>query len=296
MTRTPTSGTGVAALERERPEWGPWLRVIEEIIREPPAAWDAVVPSGPRHPPEPAAPLLAGVAVSMPAAPVRGLVKRLIRAAANSGTEKMTTLRGVRVEELDVLALFTASVCQDSERLEEMATQHRADAEAFQAVMALVTLPFLHACRRHWASSVSPGWTEGFCPVCGSWPAFAEMRGIERSRHFRCGRCASEWHSRLLCCPYCASTNHDGLVALVPEKADAHCAIDACTGCRGYIKTFTRLQGCPPDAVMLEDLATVAFDVAALEQGYARPTAAAYPLAVTITDSGPARRFFAWNT
>jgi len=117
-----------------------------------------------------------------------------------------------------------------------------------------------------------------------------------RSRHFRCGRCASAWHSRLLCCPYCASTNHDELVTLAPEKAGAHCAVDACKGCLGYIKTFTRLQGCPPDAVMIEDLATVAFDVAALEQGYARPAGAASPLGVIVAASSPARRFFAWNT
>jgi FdhE protein len=292
----PTSLAALAALEREQPEWGPWLRVLEEIAGEPAAGWNAVVPSEARPAPRATAPLLAGVAVSMPVAAIRGLVKRLIGAAASSGTPKMRTLRGVHAADLDVLALFTASVCQDRKLLAEMAGPYGADEEAFEAVMALVALPFLHACRRNWAPSLSPAWTEGFCPVCGSWPAFAETRGIERSRHFRCGRCASAWHSRLLRCPYCASTNHDELVTLVPEKAGAHCAVDACKRCHGYLKTFTRLQGCPPDAVTLEDLATVAFDVAALEQGYTRPAGAAYPLGVIVTGSSPGRRFFAWNT
>jgi FdhE protein len=232
----------------------------------------------------------------MPGASIRGLAKRLIRAAANGGTPKMKTLQAVRTADLDAFVLFTASVCQDRDRLGEMARVHGADEEAFEAVMALVALPFLHACRRHWGPSLSTAWTEGFCPVCGAWPAFAEMRGIERSRHFRCGRCASDWYSRLLCCAYCGSTNHDELVTLVPDKAGGHCAVDACRRCLGYIKTFTRLQGCPPDAVMFEDLATVAFDVAALEQGYVRPATAAYPLGVVVTDSRQPRRFFAWNT
>jgi formate dehydrogenase maturation protein FdhE len=86
------------------------------------------------------------------------------------------------------------------------------------------------------------------------------------------------------------------LVTLVPEKAGAQCAVDACKSCLGYVKTFTRLQACPPDAVLLEDLATVAFDVAALEQEYARPAGAASPLGIIVTDSRQPRRFFAWNT
>ena len=292
----PASLTALTALERAQPEWRPWLRVLHEIVREPASGWDAAVPSGIGPAQQPTAPLLAGAAVSMPAASIRGLVKRLIRAAENGEAAKMRTLQAVRAADLDVFALFTASVCQDRERLAQMAGLYGADEEAFEAVMALVALPFLHACRRQWAASLSPAWTEGFCPVCGSWPAFAEMRGIERSRHFRCGRCASQWHSRLLCCPYCASTNHDELVTLVPEKTGAQCAVDACKGCLGYIKTFTRLQGCPPDAVLLEDLATAAFDVAALEQGYSRPAGAACPLGLIVTDARRPRGFFAWNT
>ena len=292
----PTSPTALAALEREQPEWGPWLRVVEEIVREPAAVWDAVVPSGVGPAPKAAPPLLAGVAVSGPAASIRGLVKRLIRAAMNGATPRMRTFEGIRAADLDLFAVFTASVCQDRERLKEIADLYGADGEAFDAVMALVALPFLHACRRRWARLLPQGWTEGFCPLCGSWPAFAEMRGIERSRHFRCGRCAAEWHSRLLRCPYCASTDHDALLTLVPEKAGARCAIDACKGCLGYLKTLTRLQGCPSDEVMVEDFSTVAFDVAALEQGYRRPAGPASPLGVVVTDSRRARGRFAWNT
>ena len=49
-------------------------------------------------------------------------------------------------------------------------------------------------CWRRWAAAVPEGWVEPFCPICGAWPALAEVRGIERSRYFRCLRCGAGWH------------------------------------------------------------------------------------------------------
>jgi len=58
------------------------------------------------------------------------------------------------------------------------------------------------------------------------------------------------------------------------------------------------LQGekTPPDTVMVEDLASVELDVAALQHGYQRPSGAGHPLEITVTDTGATRRFFAWSS
>jgi formate dehydrogenase maturation protein FdhE len=88
---------------------------------------------------------------------------------------------------------------------------------------------------------------------------------------------------------------HDALVSLVPEKAGSQDLIDACTHCLGYVKVFPRLQGCPSAAVMLEDLGSVALDIAAMEQGYSRPSGAGYPLHARLVETAVPRRFFAWN-
>jgi FdhE protein len=122
---------------------------------------------------------------------------------------------------------------------------------------------------------------EGYCPVCGAWPAFAEVRGIERSRYLRCGRCAGEWQARALTCPYCGMTDHNQLVSLIPEKAGASRAIEACKRCLGYVKTFTTLQASPAGRIMLDDLASVDLDLAAIERGYGRPQGPGYSLDVT---------------
>jgi FdhE protein len=265
-------------LRRQRPEWAPWLAVVEEILREADkSTWDALVPAmTPTG--QAAVPLLAGTAISVDAASVNRLLKQLVRVAARGGTPKLATLDRARATDLDGIRLFTASLSQDTDYVRNVASSVGTDPDAFHALVALLAVPFLQACNRLWSRAVPESWVEGYCPVCGSWPAFAEVRGIERSRYLRCGRCGGERHAQALSCPYCETRDHNDLLALVPGGGiGARGAIDACTRCRGYVKTFTTLQGCAPGAVMLEDLATVALDVAALEQGYARPQGNGYP-------------------
>ena len=283
-------------LRRERPEWEPWLIVVDETLREAGSpAWEAAVPAAAQAQ-RTAVPLLAGTKLILEVGLVRRLFERLIRTASRVGTPKMSSLKAALHADLEWAPLFTASLSQDSDRINEIAAVSGADADALHAVIALLPVPFLHACNRRWASSISASWVEGYCPVCGSWPAFAEVRGIERNRYFRCGRCGGEWHARALYCPYCAMSDHDELVTLVPEKVGSNAVIDACQRCLGYVKTFTRLQGCSPGAVMLEDLASVDLDVAAIEHGFARSPGPGLALEITVTDKGRRPGFFAWKS
>ena len=282
--------TNLQNLERQHPEWQPWLAVMREILDESAnPVWDAMVPLR-REPPQNKVPLLTGVTVALEESLVRGLFERLILSACRSGTPRMATLESALGAPLDVLILFGDSLCQDGERLRKSAASFGADAEAFQAVATLVAVPFLHACNRQGARSIPQGWVEGYCPICGAWPALAEVRGVERSRYLRCGRCGGEWQTHCLFCPYCGMTDHDELVSLLPEKNGANAVIDACRRCSGYVKTFTTLQGSPPAKIMLDDLASAVLDVAALEQGYRRPQGAGYALNVTVTDNGAGQR------
>jgi FdhE protein len=283
---------GVDALRRERPEWSPWLAVVELALREAGSdRWDRTVPDGVDA--QGADPLLSGVSVLADEGTLRRFLERLVKVASRDGSPKMATLpRAVR-RDLDIAGLFAAALSQDSDRIAGIATASGADPEALQAVAALVSIPFLQACHRRWGSSVSTAWAKGYCPLCGAWPAFAELRGIERSRHLRCGRCGGAWHAEILRCAYCENRNHDELASLSPEKPGSAGSVDACRRCRGYVKVFTRLQGCPPARVMLEDLASVDLDVAALEQGYSRPSGAGGPMGLTVVAAG--RRFLSWN-
>jgi FdhE protein len=276
---------GLQDLKRQHPEWEPWLAVVQEVLSETTnPEWDRCVPVR-TEAQQSKVPLLAGTTLALAQRSVHRLLEKLIRIAHRSGTPEMATLEPMLHADLDFLNLFKASLCQNSDRLKKIAVDLGADSEAFQAVAALLPVPLLNACNRRWASSKSVSWVEGYCPVCGAWPAFAEVRGIERSRYFRCGRCGGEWQSSPLSCPYCSTTNHEELVSLVPEKSGTNSVIEACKRCLGYVKTFTKLQGSPPDKILLDDLATVELDVAALDQGYKRPQGAGYCLDVVVTDS-----------
>jgi FdhE protein len=80
-------------------------------------------------------------------------------------------------------------------------------------------------------------------------------------------------------------TDHNELVSLVPENSRSNSVIEGCARCRGYVKSFTTLQGSPPDKVMLDDLASVELDVAAVEQGYKRPEGGGYFLGVSVAEN-----------
>jgi FdhE protein len=283
----------LSGLRRQRPEWEPWLVIVEEIVRAiRTRGWDPCVPASPPTQ-ESVVPLLAGATLALEARSVRHLFERLLRLASRTGTPTMAALNAALHEDARMLQLFTASLSQDGNPIGDLATAIGADADTLHPIVALLPVPLLHACARRWAPSIARSWVEGYCPVCGSWPAFAEVRGIERSRHFRCGRCGGEWHARPLHCPYCEMSDHAELVALVPEKSGSNAVIDACKRCLGYVKTLTRLQGCPADAVMLEDLASVDLDLVALAHGYTRPAGVGYALTITATERTPTRRFFA---
>jgi FdhE protein len=278
---TPSVDTNLQKISRDYPEWKPWLAVIEEVLKE--AAdpkWNAVVPADAR--PKEKTPLLAGARIAFEVGSVRRWVMRLIRTAHTSGTSEMATLKPAESADLDIPALFQASLCQDSKKLQTIALDIGADAGAFRAVAELVPIPFLQACARRCAPSAAESWTEGYCLICGAWPAFAEVRGIERSRYLRCSRCGGEWQFRLLHCPYCGVTEHTELTSLVPENGGPTRTVEACRRCLGYIKNFTTLQGTPGNEVILKDLASVDLDVAAAEQGYRRAEGPGYRFDVTI--------------
>ena len=268
-------------LRSDHPEWNPWLSVVGQTLSEAAdPAWESFVPIVSRE--QAHAPALAQAAIALPIDFVNAWLKRLIRSAVASGTPQMATLRTVEKSNVEAVQLFRAALCQDIEQLKQIALDSGTDATAFQSVAELLPIPFLQACGRRLASSNKTSWLEGYCPLCGAWPALAEIRGIERARYLRCGRCGDEWQIHWLQCPFCDLNDHEQLVSLVPQNGDSARTIEGCKRCSGYLKSFTTLQGADKLGVMINDLASVELDVAAVEQGYRRPPGPGYSLNVTV--------------
>jgi len=269
---------------QRHPDGRAWLTLLAETLRELKApAWTAIVPQ-----PEPerpvAAPLLAGVTLAVDPNMVRRWVRRLLQQAGKVVSPNTAPLATIDTRHFDPLPLLEAAICLDDPRLVDLAQADGADPGALGALMQLATMPLLQACGRSLARQVPIDWSSGYCPVCGAWPTLAEVRGLERTHRWRCGRCGGDWGLALLRCPYCGEASHQRLGSLTTENNDATCIVDTCLTCKGYVKTRAVLQPTPPYAVVLEDLSTVDWDIVALERGYRRPTEPGYPLGVCLVE------------
>lgn len=112
-------------------------------------------------------------------------------------------------------------------------------------------------------------WRQGFCPVCGAWPILGELRGRDKVRHLRCGRCGAGWGFHRLQCCWCNSSHRPDLSFLFDES-DASWRVDTCDRCRGYLKTKTTFEPLDADLLVVYDLATMGLDELAGEAGYRR--------------------------
>ena len=263
-------------LRQAHPEWHAWLDLVAETvdaIADP--AWRAVAPHlAPGRPP--ATPLLVGATVGVPPCLLDAWLRHLLaRAGATQAVADPAATSGLTAAaadpHLDAVALLEAAVNQDADALAARAAALDADPDALAAVVHVAATPLLQTCRRHLAAEIPKTWAGGGCPVCAAWPTMAESRGLERARRLRCGRCGADWAFVSFRCPFCFNADHQTLGSLVPEGAGETRKVDTCTLCKGYLKTLTTLTAWAPDEVALADLATVDLDLAALDQGYARP-------------------------
>ena len=258
----------VAAVRRATPESDAWLTLLEAALAESEdgAVWEAAVPSPAAERPV-KAPLLSHTRITLDARATRLWVRRLLTLALSGEARKV-----------DEIALLDAALSHDDEALDALARAGGADPSVLRVAGQMAVLPLLQACARALAPEVPAAWWEGYCPVCGAWPAVAEYTGLERKRQLRCGRCGAGWAIPLLRCVYCDETHHDNLGYLTPEAGEQSRKIEVCNTCKGYLKAVTTVRPLAPWAILVDDLTTVPLDIAALERGYRRPERPGYVL------------------
>jgi len=273
------------------PAWRPWLRLVDRALN---AAED---PDWERLAIEPKAdlasdaPLLHGAALHVDTRRVRRLLRDLLREAERTGGEGSDSERGkdrgdstpnVRARRLDAMGVLKAAIAHDPEAIERAAVAAAVGPDRLAVAAQLTAIPILHVCAARLRNRIPQSWLNGYCPICGAWPATAELRGLERNRRLRCGRCASDWPIPVLRCPFCNELRHDRLRSLLPEGDEQTRRVDACDTCKGYVKTFSTLQAMPPRTLAMIDLATVELDMVAEDRGYARPSGPGFAAEIRI--------------
>ena len=276
--------TALADVAREHAEWRPWLAVVETVAEAAgDRAWRLAVPEAPSA--AAGAPLLTGAVLRPDARLVRRWSRQLLETAAQAGGTAAALASAARADDAALAELLDSALAQDAARVSALAVRLGIEPEALAAVAGVAAVPLLRACAERWRDRLPADWAHGYCPLCGAWPALAEARGLERARRLRCGRCAADWAFTWLRCVYCGEEDHERLGSLVVERKaaergdpSARTTVETCGTCRGYLKAITTLGPTPADELALLDLATVALDVAVLEQGYQRPGGAGVAL------------------
>jgi FdhE protein len=257
-----------------------WLRLLDVAIdaaTDP--AWAALVmPNGPADRPK-SAPCIHGAQIDLDAYLWLQLARRLARTAAESTGGELSF---PHLHRLDPESLVVAAIAQDTAAVADLASRVGADVGGLGALGQFAVIPLLSAFARRFAGDVPSSWLEGYCPICGRWPSMCETRGLERSRHFRCGSCGSDWPMPHLTCAFCGENDHRRLGSLVLEGEAVPHRVDTCETCRGYLKTVTSLSALPFRVLAMEDLRTVPLDLVAHERGYARPERPGYAVEISV--------------
>jgi formate dehydrogenase maturation protein FdhE len=108
------------------------------------------------------------------------------------------------------------------------------------------------------------------CPRCTGTPVVAVLReeGHGAKRSAVCGRCLGEWPTPRIACLACGETVFDALPVYRADELSA-ARIDACDTCRTYVKTLDLTRDARAIPVV-DDIATLALDLWARQQGYRR--------------------------
>jgi FdhE protein len=269
MPLAPSTVAFMARLRSEHPEWSAYLSLVALALEEARASvWRGAVPEPDAGNGEEC--WLAGATVRLPERAAMRWVRRLASVAAAQSPALRPLDEAASRGRLDPIRLLEAALSTAGVPPGGLHEKLGVAPDALAALMPLLGMPFRHACTRAWSDRMG-WWRHGHCPVCGAWPALAEIRGLENSRRLRCGQCGADWQGEWLRCPFCGNRDHTRLGTLVlPERGDTR-RVDVCHACRAYVKALPLLGATPADEVVLQDLATLVLDVAAIEHGFHRP-------------------------
>lgn len=254
------------------PTWQRWLDLIELAVAEAEKpAWSECVHVRKRRSPD--APLLHGATLHV----------NTTRASAFAARVAIS-FDIVALGAVDPLALILAGLERDSSTIEVAAGKLNVSTDTAALLGQLCALPLLLNASRMLSPEASRTWQRGYCPVCGAWPSMVEMRGIQRERSLRCGCCGSEWVLPVLRCAFCDEIDHHKLGSLLREGDEQFVRVETCSSCHGYLKSVTTLGAMPLATLAMKDLSTVAFDLAARDRGFARPSRPGWQLRVVIVE------------
>lgn len=138
--------------------------------------------------------------------------------------------------------------------------------DVIDQVLTLSMRPFLSRCaevlqQRPELSS----WTHAHCALCGSQPDLSVITP-SAERHLICGRCELRWKWESLTCPFCRNSERAKITSFATP--DGKYRVYACDVCRRYLKAYDGRRATRPVMPMVDAVATLPLDAAAIQRGY----------------------------
>jgi hypothetical protein len=210
---------------------------------------------------------------------------------------ELTDLRLMVRQTADVLRRFGAiddsdhqlvqSVGRDMKLLEVVATWYRSAAEravaataghgpgqatgvneAMAEVLAFAMRPFLSRCAEVLQQRADLSlWTHSHCALCGGAPELAVITPAAE-RHLICGRCALRWKFESLTCPFCLNRDRTRITSFAARLGDHNYRVYACDVCHRFLKAFDARRASRPVMPIVDGVATLPLDAAAIQRGY----------------------------
>ena len=133
-------------------------------------------------------------------------------------------------------------------------------------VLALAMRPFLSRCaevlQRHPELS---GWGHAHCALCGGEPDLAAL-DAQGDRQLVCGRCLLQWRFDPIACPFCANNDRSRITSF--GTSDGLYRVYGCDACHRYLKAFDARRASRPLMPVLDGVAMLPLDAAAMQRGY----------------------------
>jgi FdhE protein len=216
-------------------------------------------------------PILYNAPVTIPS-PLKGFLPSICVALAEGGAGESADHIGqaLALGKIDADSMLRVSLARNRKAIRTGALHLGLAPDLLWLIAELGSAPLAHhlTVELKVGTTGTPHWEHGYCPFCGSWPAFIESSG--GFRVLRCSFCAFGWPLSCERCIYCDNQNADFVRAALDVER-THRTVELCASCGGYTKVIEVTRPTPFPLVAVEDLATIDLDGGAMERGYRRP-------------------------
>ena len=192
-------------------------------------------------------------------------------AEAGAGDSALHIRDALLQGQIDGGSLLSVSLARNQEAIRTSSLHMGFSPDLVWLIGELASAPLAHHLHTPLLADLQVGlhhWDRGYCPFCGSWPAFIEARG--GSHALRCSFCALAWTLQSVRCIYCGNSGDDFLSA-APDVNRTERRVQLCGACGSYTKVLEVAAATPFPLLAIEDLASMDLDQGAMARDYRRP-------------------------